>query len=189
MPDVHFGIGATVGSVIPTKGAIIAAAVGVNVGCRIRAVETTLRAEDSPDSLASLRASIERRIPVGNGPGGDFEQPPAVATSALGSGLMGRLESVLGKHPKVRGDKATKQLGTLGGGNHFIEVCLDERGVVLTTLHSGSRGTGILIGTHFFMLKKFSRLLQLKPSLPLRTVPVVGLPHVAIGTICKPQLM
>jgi tRNA-splicing ligase RtcB (3'-phosphate/5'-hydroxy nucleic acid ligase) len=149
MPDVHFGIGATVGSVIPTKGAIIPAAVGVDIGCGMMAVETTLRAEDLPDSLAAIRSGIERKVPVGNGPGGDFKDVPNAATTALKDGLMARLEAVLAKHPKIRGDKATKQLGTLGGGNHFIELCLDERGRVWVMLHSGSRGTGNLVGTYF----------------------------------------
>jgi tRNA-splicing ligase RtcB (3'-phosphate/5'-hydroxy nucleic acid ligase) len=149
MPDVHFGIGATVGSVIPTKGAIIPAAVGVDIGCGMMAVETTLAAEHLPDSLSAIRGEIERKVPVGNGPGGDFKDVPSAATTALKDGLMARLDSVLDKHPKIRGDKATKQLGTLGGGNHFIELCLDERNVVWVMLHSGSRGTGNLVGTYF----------------------------------------
>jgi tRNA-splicing ligase RtcB len=149
MPDVHYGIGATVGSVIPTKGAIIPAAVGVDIGCGMMAVETTLKAEDLPDSLSPLRGEIERKTPVGNGPGGDFKEAPASVNTALRGGLMDRLEAVIEKHPKIRGDKAVKQLGTLGGGNHFIEVCLDERDVVWVMLHSGSRGAGNMVGTYF----------------------------------------
>jgi len=149
MPDVHFGRGATVGSVIPTKGAIIPAAVGVDIGCGMMAVGTSLTASDLPDSLAPLRSAIERKAPAGNGPGGDFKDAPASSATAFKGGLSERLERILDKHPKIRGDKALKQLGTLGGGNHFIEVCLDEADRVWVMLHSGSRGTGNLVGTYF----------------------------------------
>jgi tRNA-splicing ligase RtcB len=148
MPDVHFGRGATVGSVIPTKGAIIPAAVGVDIGCGMMAVQTSLGASDLPDSLAAVRTGMERKVPVGNGPGGDFKDTPASSASAM-KALGERLERILAKHPKVRGDKAPRQLGTLGGGNHFIELCLDEQDRVWVMLHSGSRGTGNLIGTYF----------------------------------------
>lgn len=150
MPDVHLGKGATVGSVVPTRGAIVPAAVGVDIGCGMAAVRTTLRARDLPDSLALLRSSIERSVPVGNGPGGDHrKRPDSIDTRIAQSGLMPRLEAVRARHPKVRNDKVDKQLGTLGGGNHFIEICLDEADAVWVMLHSGSRGTGNLIGTYF----------------------------------------
>ena len=150
MPDVHLGKGATVGSVVPTRGAIIPAAVGVDIGCGMAAVRTTLRAKDLPDSLGLLRSSIERSVPVGNGPGGDHrKRPDSIDTRIAQSGLMPRLEAVRARHPKVRNDKVDKQLGTLGGGNHFIEICLDEADAVWVMLHSGSRGTGNLIGTYF----------------------------------------
>lgn len=150
MPDVHWGKGATVGSVIPTKGAIIPAAVGVDLGCGMAAVQTTLRASDLPDSLANLRSMVERKVPVGNGGGGDHKETPARILSALRDmKLAERLEEILAKHPKIRGDKLTQQLGTLGGGNHFIELCLDESDTVWVMLHSGSRGTGNLIGSYF----------------------------------------
>ena len=150
MPDVHLGKGATVGSVVPTRGAIVPAAVGVDIGCGMAAVRTTLRAKDLPDSLALLRSSIERSVPVGNGPGGDHrKRPDSIDTRIAQSGLMPRLEAVRARHPKVRNDKVDKQLGTLGGGNHFIEICLDEADAVWVMLHSGSRGTGNLIGTYF----------------------------------------
>lgn len=150
MPDVHFGRGATVGSVIPTKGAIIPAAVGVDIGCGMMAVQTSLTASDLPDSLSAVRSEIERKVPVGNGPGGDFKDSPTASGSVLRkSGLAERLETILAKHPKIRGDKLQKQLGTLGGGNHFIELCLDEADGVWVMLHSGSRGTGNLVGTYF----------------------------------------
>src|SRR5690349_18225863 len=135
MPDVHFGRGATVGSVIPAKGAIIPAAVGVDIGCGMMAVQTSLMANELPDSLAAVRSSMERKVPVGNGPGGDFKDTPASSASAM-KGLGERLERILAKHPKVRGDKAPRQLGTLGGGNHFIELCLDEADRVWVMLHS-----------------------------------------------------
>jgi tRNA-splicing ligase RtcB len=150
MPDVHLGKGATVGSVVPTRGAIIPAAVGVDIGCGMAAVQTTLRAKDLPDSLAQLRSSIERSVPVGNGPGGDHRRMPAgVETRLEQSNLTQRLGAIKAKHRAIRTDKIDKQIGTLGGGNHFIELCLDEGDAVWVMLHSGSRGTGNLIGTYF----------------------------------------
>jgi tRNA-splicing ligase RtcB len=150
MPDVHLGKGATVGSVIPTRGAIIPAAVGVDIGCGMAAVRTTLRASDLPDNLAQLRSSIERSVPVGNGPGGEHRRlPDSHETRLARSGLVTRLEAIKAKHRKIRTDKLDRQIGTLGGGNHFIEICLDETGSVWVMLHSGSRGTGNLIGTYF----------------------------------------
>lgn len=154
MPDVHLGIGATVGSVVPTQGAIIPAAVGVDIGCGMAAVRTTLRASDLPDDLSLLRNSIERSVPVGNGPGGDHRRLPDSETKLAQSGLMARLEVIRRKHPKIRPDKADRQIGTLGGGNHFIEICLDESDAVWVMLHSGSRGTGNLIGTYFIELAR-----------------------------------
>ncbi|GAA5082656.1 RtcB family protein [Lysobacter panacisoli] len=155
MPDVHLGIGATVGSVVPTKGAIIPAAVGVDIGCGMAAVRTTLRANDLPDSLALLRSSIERSIPVGNGPGGEHRRiPDSIETKLVQSDLIARLEIIRQKHPKIRPDKVDRQIGTLGGGNHFIEICLDESDAVWVMLHSGSRGTGNLIGTYFIELAR-----------------------------------
>ena len=150
MPDVHLGKGATVGSVVPTRGAIIPAAVGVDIGCGMAAVRTTLRASDLPDNLAQLRSSIERGVPVGNGRGGDHHRlPDGIDTRLAQSGLVERLDAIKAKHRKIRTDKIDKQLGTLGGGNHFIEICLDEAGAVWVMLHSGSRGTGNLIGSYF----------------------------------------
>jgi len=155
MPDVHLGIGATVGSVVPTKGAIIPAAVGVDIGCGMAAVRTTLHANDLPDDLALLRSSIERSIPVGNGPGGDHRRiPDSVETKLAQSDLMARLAVIRDKHPKIRPDKVDKQIGTLGGGNHFIEICLDEADRVWVMLHSGSRGTGNMVGTYFIELAR-----------------------------------
>ena len=150
MPDVHLGKGATVGSVVPTRGAIIPAAVGVDIGCGMMAVQTTLRANDLPDSLSALRHSIERGVPVGNGPGGEHRKlPDSVGSKLRDAGLEPRLQRIRDKHPKIRFDKIDRQLGTLGGGNHFIELCLDEADSVWVMLHSGSRGTGNMIGTYF----------------------------------------
>jgi tRNA-splicing ligase RtcB len=152
MPDVHVGIGATVGSVIPTRGAIIPAAVGGAIGCGMAAVRTTLHANQLPDSLAPIRAAIERAVPVG---AADHRKlPESVATRLEASGLEQRLARIREKHPKIRPDKVDRQLGTLGGGNHFIELCLDEEDRVWVMLHSGSRGTGNLIGTYFIELAR-----------------------------------
>ena len=155
MPDVHLGIGATVGSVVPTQGAIIPAAVGVDIGCGMAAVRTTLTANDLPDDLAQLRNSIERSIPVGNGPGGDHRRiPDGTGERLVQSQLAARLALIREKHPKIRPDKVEKQIGTLGGGNHFIEICLDEDDRVWVMLHSGSRGTGNMIGSYFIELAR-----------------------------------
>ena len=150
MPDVHFGRGATVGSVIPTKGAIIPAAVGVDIGCGMMAIGTSLTANDLPDSLVAIRSEIERKVPVGNGRAGSHKEAPARAATALrNSGLMDRLEAITSKHKRIQRTAFAKQLGSLGGGNHFIELCLDETDHVWVMLHSGSRGTGNVIGTYF----------------------------------------
>ncbi|MFY0638303.1 RtcB family protein [Maricaulis maris] len=150
MPDIHFGRGATVGSVIPTKGAIIPAAVGVDIGCGMMAMRTSLKAHQLPDSLKATRDAIERAVPVGNGKGGDHRINPASVNSRLEtSGLVERLAVIKGKHRKIGTHKVDGQIGTLGGGNHFIELCLDEAGSVWVMLHSGSRGTGNMIGTYF----------------------------------------
>ncbi|RZA32262.1 MAG: RtcB family protein [Lysobacteraceae bacterium] len=155
MPDVHLGKGATVGSVIPTRGAIIPAAVGVDIGCGMAAVRTTLRASDLPDNLAQLRSSIERGVPVGNGPGGEHRHlPDSHGTRIAQAGLFAGLEAIKAKHRKIRTDKLERQIGTLGGGNHFIEICLDETNAVWVMLHSGSRGTGNLIGSYFIELAR-----------------------------------
>ncbi len=159
MPDVHFGRGATVGSVIPTKGAIIPAAVGVDIGCGMMAVETTLRAEHLPDSLAKLRSEIERKAPAGFGRNGEWGMiPDSVASRLRNSDLNERLDCIRDKHRKIPNHKVGSQLGTLGSGNHFIEVCIDERGFVWVMLHSGSRGTGNQIGQYF--IEQARRMLE-----------------------------
>jgi tRNA-splicing ligase RtcB len=152
MPDVHLGKGATVGSVIATRGAIVPAAVGVDIGCGMMAVRTTLTASDLPDSLAKLRSGIEAAVPHGGiGLKGGWKDgvPNAVGRLFTDSGLAKGLEELEEKHPTVRGAQSVTHLGSLGGGNHFIEVCLDEEDRVWAMLHSGSRGIGNRIGTFF----------------------------------------
>jgi tRNA-splicing ligase RtcB len=159
MPDVHWGIGATVGSVIPTKGAIIPAAVGVDIGCGMMAIRTTLRAGDLPDDLGPMRHSIERSVPHGrtNRGGandrGSWRHPPP-AHAAAWAELEPGYKRILARHRKVAGPRTAEHLGTLGTGNHFIEVCLDGEDRVWFLLHSGSRGIGNRIGTYFIELAK-----------------------------------
>lgn len=150
MPDVHWGFGATVGSVIPTKGAVIPAAVGVDIGCGMNAVKTTLKASDLPDSLVALRHQIERDVPVGFN---KHKRPVAYAQLPIFHGLG--IPLLLEESLKIKDLQELRcQLGTLGGGNHFIEVCLDENQDVWIMLHSGSRGIGNKIGSHFIALAK-----------------------------------
>jgi tRNA-splicing ligase RtcB len=146
MPDVHVGKGATVGSVIPTIGAIVPAAVGVDIGCGMIAAKLTLRAEDLPSDLRRVRAAIEKVIPVGKGAHRDA---PAAAEVAWADGLGERYANVVSKAPGVSTRNVREQLGTLGGGNHHIELCIDEAGDVWFTLHSGSRGAGNRIGQFY----------------------------------------
>ena len=159
MPDVHVGIGATVGSVIPTLRAIIPAAVGVDIGCGMMACKTTLRAHDLPDNLGPLRAAIERAVPHGmtqhrrGRDEGSWDNPPE-SVDQVWATLADDFDKLCELHPRLRKTNNRKQLGTLGTGNHFIEVCLDEDGAVWFMLHSGSRGVGNAIGTHFIALAK-----------------------------------
>jgi tRNA-splicing ligase RtcB len=159
MPDVHWGIGATVGSVVPTEGAIIPAAVGVDIGCGMMAVETTLVASRLPDTLKPLRTAIEKAVPHGrtrNGGKGDrgaWLRIPKPVERAW-KDLVGDFEMLVENHPKVAQANDVNHLGTLGTGNHFIEVCLDERDLVWFMLHSGSRGVGNKIGSYFIELAK-----------------------------------
>jgi tRNA-splicing ligase RtcB len=161
MPDVHWGIGATVGSVIPTQGAIIPAAVGVDIGCGMMAARTTLAASDLPDDLKPLRHAIERDVPVGMQSHRDLPGPNAAAWPSLESDL----ERIRAKHPGLVERRPEMQLGTLGGGNHFIEICLDESDRAWVMLHSGSRNVGNVIGRHFIELAKHDMEKQVR-SLP-----------------------
>jgi len=152
MPDVHMGIGATVGSVIPTKGAIVPAAVGVDIGCGMMAVQTTLFAKDLPDSLREIRLAIEAVVPVGQA---SHKEPPRPVEKTWTKLLRPGYEAIEAKHPQIAPKKsAALQIGTLGGGNHFIELCLDEVDRVWVMLHSGSRGIGNLIGSYFIRRAK-----------------------------------
>src|SRR3954451_1094049 len=159
MPDVHWGIGATVGSVIPTKAAIIPAAVGVDIGCGMMAAQTDLNAGDLPESLKGIRSAIERAVPHGRtnqGGRGDrgawHKVPPQ--NQDVWKTLRPRYEAIVAKHPKVGTGNHANQLGTLGTGNHFIEVCLDEADTVWFMLHSGSRGVGNRLGGYFTELAR-----------------------------------
>ena len=154
MPDVHVGIGATVGSVIPTQAAIIPAAVGVDIGCGMNAVRLSLNARDLPDNLKAIRTAIEKSVPVGFNQH-EFSKIKGAAIEKSARQLSPRLDGIMAKHTGLT--KMTKnwqrhwlcQVGTLGGGNHFIEICLDEAEQVWIMLHSGSRGTGNIIGRYF----------------------------------------
>lgn len=160
MPDVHYGIGATVGSVIPTKNVIIPAAVGVDLGCGMHAVQLQLRADQLPDSLAEVRTAIEAAVPHGrtaHGETGDKGAWGAAVPTLVNVAwhhLAGRFEKISEKHPKVARGKTVQHLGTLGGGNHFIELCIDEGDTVWVMLHSGSRGVGGRIGNYFISKAK-----------------------------------
>ncbi|CEI54286.1 Protein RtcB [Acinetobacter bereziniae] len=159
MPDVHVGIGATIGSVIPTKGAIIPAAVGVDIGCGMMAARTSLTASDLPDNLHALRTELERLIPHGMTKGrgrrdrGSWDTPTARVDQAWAE-LVADFEYICAKHPRLKNTNNHKQLGTLGTGNHFVEICLDEHQQVWIMLHSGSRGVGNAIGNHFIELAR-----------------------------------
>lgn len=147
MPDCHLGRGATVGSVIATKGAIIPAAVGVDIGCGMIAVKTKFFAKDLPDNLEEARNGIERRIPLGAG-----GRNQKITTSA--AKRIVTLEKIPGVNSDVYETKWRGQLGSLGSGNHFIEICLDESQQVWVVLHSGSRGVGnILASAHMRVAK------------------------------------
>lgn len=152
MPDVHYGRGATIGSVIATKGAIIPAAVGVDIGCGMMAMRTSMTAAQLPDNLSSIRDVIEKTVPHGGvGVKGGWKDgvPTSIANRFQASGLADGLLKIEAKHRKIRGANHVVHLGSLGGGNHFIEMCLDEADRVWVMLHSGSRGVGNRIGTYF----------------------------------------
>lgn len=155
MPDAHLGKGATVGSVIPTLGAVIPAAVGVDIGCGMIAVETDLAAAQLPDTLEPLLSALERAVPAGIGPRGERRDA-----------LDGAHVFVTKRRPHTelsdqQRRKVLSQYGTLGSGNHFLEVCLDERDVVWVVLHSGSRGVGNqLANAHIKVARRLARTLS-----------------------------
>jgi len=159
MPDVHLGKGATIGSVIPTLGAVIPAAVGVDLGCGMMAAKTSLTADDLPDNLAAMRSAIERAVPHGRTARkrgekgrvrdkGSWGEAPNDVLEAWAP-LYAAFKIMVEKYPFLKNTNHIAHLGTLGTGNHFIEVCLDEKNDVWIMLHSGSRGVGNRIGTHF----------------------------------------
>jgi tRNA-splicing ligase RtcB len=143
MPDVHYGKGATVGSVVATKGALVPAAVGVDIGCGMMAAMLPLKGQHLPDNLDDLFSSISKAVPVGQ----DQHKTP-VNRTLFWKGLNG-FDSLPVGVKKDRQEKMLAQMGTLGGGNHFIEVCLDTQDNVWVVLHSGSRGIGNVIGNYY----------------------------------------
>jgi tRNA-splicing ligase RtcB len=149
MPDVHYGKGATVGSVIAMRGAVCPAAVGVDIGCGMSAVRTSLTANDLPGDLSRLRSKIEQAIPVGRGMHDDPVDPGRFHGMATGGwdDFWGRFDGVA-EAVKFRHERAGKQMGTLGSGNHFVEVCTDTTGSVWLMLHSGSRNIGKELAEH-----------------------------------------
>ncbi len=167
MPDVHYGKGATVGSVIPCHKAIIPAAVGVDIGCGMNALRLSIKANDLPDNLRAIRFAIEDAIPVGF----NMHKTDKARASTIRALSVG-LDSLIGKHPKLLKMQKkpyqtwVRQLGTLGGGNHFIELCIDENDDVWVMLHSGSRGVGNIIGQYFIRLaqKDMGRHIQNLPD-------------------------
>lgn len=154
MPDTHWGMGATIGSVIATKGAIIPAAVGVDIGCGMCAWRLTIKADALPDNLHAIRSEIEKAVPHGRtdngglndrGAWGDLPESVALRWGHLAEGYA----KIIAKHPKAVTYNTARHLGSLGTGNHFIEICLDDEDHVWVMLHSGSRGVGNKIGTYF----------------------------------------
>ena len=169
MPDVHPGIGSTIGSVIPTRGAIVPAAVGVDIGCGMIAARLSIDANALPDSLGGVRSEIEARVPVGFA----MHDEPDVRKHGV-ERLKPGYEALSARVPALAArrrhrDGWQRQIGTLGGGNHFIEVCLDERDRVWVMLHSGSRGVGNRIGRYFIALAR-EELLALDAKLPDRNL-------------------
>ncbi len=158
MPDAHLGKGATVGSVIPTRGAIMPAAVGVDIGCGMTAARLDLHVTDLPGNRRPLRKAIESMVPVGQA-----AHKPGRAPAHAARPLEADLQRILDVHPAIRemgrdmDRKWIEQLGTLGGGNHFIELCTDEEDRIWVMLHSGSRGIGNAIGRYFTDLAKEQR--------------------------------
>jgi tRNA-splicing ligase RtcB len=159
MPDVHYGCGSTIGSVFACKGAVIPAAVGVDIGCGMHAERTQFTKSDLPD-LPSLRAAIESRVPAGRtcdgrtGDVGAWAEIPEVVQNIWDEWLSDRFAAIVAVHKKIGEGNLVNHLGTLGTGNHFIEVCLDANDRVWFLLHSGSRGVGNRIGSYFIALAK-----------------------------------
>lgn len=159
MPDVHAGIGSTVGSVIATKAAIIPALIGVDIGCGMMAVKTSLTANQLPDDLKAIRSVMEAAIPHGrtnNGQKGDrgaWGEPPDFVLETWAT-IEPAYRRIVEKHGQVSHKRVTEQMCSMGSGNHFSEACLDKEGSVWLMLHSGSRGVGNAIGSYFIELAK-----------------------------------
>jgi tRNA-splicing ligase RtcB len=164
MPDVHIGTGSTVGTVLATHGTVIPAAVGVDIGCGMIACRINLKSRQLPDNLHPIRTEIENMVPVGfdehsiarlNGKG---HQDTRTVLNNKWKQLEKKLDEITQKHPAIEkmvknsAEKSYRQLGSLGGGNHFIELCIDENDDVWIMLHSGSRGIGNAIGRYFIEL-------------------------------------
>ena len=156
MPDAHAGCGSTVGTVIPTYKAIIPAAVGVDIGCGMIAVQTNITSDKLPDNLLKLRTTIEEAVPHGRSDNGRENDKGAWANDSIPHDVFKQWENLRlrwlllkEKYPQIGHNRVINQLGTLGTGNHFIEICLDEANMVWVMLHSGSRGQGNKIGTFF----------------------------------------
>jgi len=161
MPDAHVGMGACIGSVIPTIGAVMPSAVGVDIGCGMAAVRTTLTESDIPEAIRpDVRFAIENAIPAGrshNGGKGDigaWDKLPTVVEAIWLDELAEDYDKITEKHRGAKGYNDVNQLGTLGTGNHFIEICLDKDNRVWFMLHSGSRGCGNRIGSYFIKFAK-----------------------------------
>ncbi len=165
MPDVHYGKGSTVGTIIASTNAIIPATVSVDLSCGVVAMKTSLKANDLPDNLFNIRCEIEAAVPHGrsnNGGTGDRgawgNAPSEVELEWKNLGT--RLNTIVDKHPKIGTHNAMNHLGTLGGGNHMVELCLDEKDSVWIMVHSGSRGVGNRIGTYFINKAKEEMILK-----------------------------
>ncbi len=155
MPDVHAGRGSTIGTILATQRAVVPAAVCVDIGCGMMACKTSLTASQLPDNLAELRSFIESMIPhgsqIGNSRVGSWGDMPDLVVKAWADIEPGFL-ALCQKYPRLKKSNNINHLGTLGGGNHFVEICIDEENIVWFMLHSGSRGVGNLIGRTFIEL-------------------------------------
>ncbi len=174
MPDVHLGKGATIGSVIPSVNAVIPAAVGVDIGCGMVATKTSLSASQLPDNLSAIRSAFEAAIPHGRSSSrakvdrGSWGNIPELVAGEWQK-LEQRFKRICEKHPAIAKSNHVVHLGTMGTGNHFLELCLDENDAVWIMLHSGSRGVGNRIGTYFISLarKEMERHQRQLPDLDL----------------------
>lgn len=146
MPDVHFGKNVPIGSVLPTVGVLVPAAVGVDIGCGMLACQLNIKASDLPENLRKIRSDIERAVPMGSS--GRHKNPEEDILREW-NGLKNEYQALENYSPKIIKSNSVEQLGTLGSGNHFIEICIDESKNIWVMIHSGSRGPGSLIGQYF----------------------------------------